>query len=231
MGIIKSPITWTTLLGLVVGYFGIPVRVPAYVMWVWNRPYKFHIASILILGVLGCLIGLFFHYWKWKLLERESALWITGIVSVAFVIGIIGVFRYQASNETVMWSEVNLGFVRTLGVYRDTVSARSGGVEMIQAAADIQAGVDMGGREFFGQDQYQKLSSIASAFSEAGHYMVSQVDQQKLQESIQFVNQAGAVIKQIGNQSYPNRTNNLDEVVSQIYKDIPNDFDKTWQPN
>ena len=81
---------------------------------------------------------------------------------------------------------------------------------MIQAGADIQAGVNVGSSSLFGQDQYQKLSSIASAFSEAGYYMVSQNDKEKLQESIHFVNLSGTVIKQIGNQSYPNKTNNLD---------------------
>lgn len=231
MKFIKSLITWCTLLGLVVGYFGIPVHPPAYAMWVWNRPNGFHIASILMFGTLGCLVGLFFHYWIWKRLERESALWLTGIVSLALVFGTIGVFRYQAYNETVMWSEVNLGFVRTLGVSRDNVSSTNGGIQMIQAGADIQAGVNMGSSNLFGQDQYQKLSSIASAFSEAGYYMVSQNDKEKLQESIQFVNQSGAIIKQIGNQSYPNKTNNLDEVISKIYNDIPNDFDKSWQAN
>lgn len=227
----KSPITWFTLLGLVVGYFGIPVRVPAYVMWVWNRPYGFHIASIMVFGTLGCLVGLFFHYWIRKQLERESALWITGFVSLALVFGTIGVFRYQTHNEIVMWSEVNLGFVRASGVSTNNAINADGGIQLIKAGADIQAGVDMGGVEFFGQEQYKKLSAIASAFSEAGRYIGSQTKTEKLQESVQFVNQSGAILKQIGNQSYPNRTNHLDEVVSKIYNDIPNDFDTSIQAN
>lgn len=229
MKVIKSPIPWCTLLGMVIGYFGIPVRVPAYVMWMWNQPYGFRVASILVLGTVGCLVGLLFHYWKWKRLDREVTTWALGISGLALVVGTIGVFSYQAHNETVMWTKVNLGFVRTLGVSQDNVTNTDGGIQMLQAGADIQAGADMGGIERFGRDRYNKLSAIASAFSEAGYFMVSQKDKEKLEESIQFVHKAGAIIRKIGNQSYPNETKNLDEVISEINRDIPNDFDKSWQ--
>jgi hypothetical protein len=228
---VKSPITLCIVFGLVVGYFGIPVHPSAYGMWVWNRPYGFHMASMLIFGTLGFSVGLFLHYWIRKSLDRESGLWIAGIFSLALVFGTIGVFRYQANNETVMWTEINTGFVRVLEVYRDNKTNPDGGIPMLQAGADIQAGTNMGGSKLFGQDSYQKLSSIASAFSEAGYYMVSQKDQEKLQESIQFANQSGAIIKQIGNQSYPNKTNNFDETILKIYDLIPKDFDKTWAAN
>lgn len=231
MKFMKSPVTWWTLFGMVVGYFGIPVVPRGYIMWVWNRPYGFHIASILILGTLGCLVGLFFHYWIWKRLDREAALWIAGIFSLALVLGAIGVFRYQAYNETVMWTEVNMGFVRTMGVSRENVTNTDKGIQMLQAGADLQAGANMGGIKLFSQDQYQELSSIASAFSEAGYFMVSQKDKEKLKESIQFVNQSGAIIGQIGNQSYPNKTNNLERIMSKIYNLIPNGFDKSWPAN
>jgi hypothetical protein len=230
---IKSSITWCTVLGLVVGYFGIPVHPAAYAMWVWNRPYGLHIASILIFGTLGCLVGLFFHYWIWERLNREVALWITAVFSLALVFGTIGVFRYQAYNETVMWTEVNTGFVRTLAASRDNVTNTDEGIQMTQAGADIQAGVTMAGRSginIFGRDESQKLSSIASAFSEAGYYVVSQ-NKDKLQESIQFVKQSGAIIGQINNQSYPNKTNHLEEITSKIYNLIPDDFVEGWQAN
>jgi hypothetical protein len=230
----KSSITWCTVLGLVVGYFGIPVHPAAYTMWVWNRPYGFHFASILIFGSLGCLVGAFIHYWIWKRLDREVALWITAMISLALVFGTIGVFRYQAYNETVMWTEVNLGFVRAMAVSRDNVMNTDGGIQMTQAGADIQAGVTMAGRSginIFGRDESQKLSAIASAFSEAGYYMVSQ-DKDKLQESLQFVKQSGAILRQMGNQSYPNKTNHLDEITSKIYNLIPKDFVVDgWQAN
>lgn len=229
MKIIKSPILWCTLLGLVVGYFGIPVRVPAYVMWMWNEPHGFRVASILVLGTVGCLAGLFFHYWKWKHLGREGAMWALAISVLALIVGAIGVFRYEAHNETVMWTKVNLGFVRAMGVSQDHPTNADAGIQMLQAGDDIKAGADMGGIARFGRDRYNKLSSIASAFSEAGYFMISQKDKERLQESIQFAQKAGAIIRKIGNQSYPNETKNLDEVISEINRDIPNDFDKSWQ--
>lgn len=231
MRFIKSPITLCTVLGLVVGYFGIPVHPPAYAMWVWNRPYGFHIASMLILGTLGCSVGLFLHYWIRKRIDRQAGLWIAGIFSLALVFGTIGVFQYQAYNETVMWTEVNTGFVRVLEVYRDNATNPDDGIKMLQAGADIQAGANMGGGQLFGQDSSQKLSSIASAFSEAGYYIVSQKNKEKLQEAIQFASQSGAIIRQIGNQSYSNKTNNFEKTISKIYNLIPNDYDKTWFAN
>ena len=228
---IKSPITLGIVLGLVVGYFGIPVHLSAYEMWIWNRPYGFHIASMLVFGTLGCLVGLFFHYWIWKRLDRKAGLWITGIFSLALVFGTVGFFQYQAYNETVMWSDVNTGFVRVLAVYREQVTNPDRGIQLIQAGADIQAGANMGGSQLFGQVNYQKLSDIASAFSEAGYYMILQKDKEKLQESIQFANQSGSTIGQIGNQSYPNRTNHFEGIISKIVHLIPNDFYKTWTAN
>ena len=230
MKLIKSPISLFTVLGLVIGYFGIPVRLPAYAMWVWSRPYGFHIASMLMFGTIGCLVGLFFHYWIWKRLDREAGMWITGIFSLVLVFGTVGFFQYQAFNETVMWSDVNTGFVRVLA-YKEQVTSPDRGIQMIQAGADIQAGANMGGRQLFGQVNYQKLIDIASAFSEAGYYIILHKDNDKLKESIQFANQSGAIITQIGNQSYPNRTNHLEEIISKIDKLIPNDFQKTWPAN
>ncbi|QSO48485.1 hypothetical protein [Alicyclobacillus mengziensis] len=230
MKVIKSPIWWCTLFGLVVGYFGIPVRVPAYVMWMWNQPYGFRIASIFVLGTVGCLVGLFFHYWKWKRLDRGVSMWVLGISSLALIVGTIGFFRYQAHKETVMWTKVNLGFVRAMGVSQDNPTNTDAGIQMLKAGADIQAGADMGGIARFGRDRYQKLSSIASAFSEAGYFMVSQ-NKEKSQEAIKFAHKAGSIIRKIGNQSYPNETKNLNEVISEINRDIPSDFDKGWEAN
>lgn len=231
----KSPIPWCTLLGMIVGYLGIPVFDAGYAQdtvagWVWDRPYGFHIASIAILGTLGFLVGLVFHYGFRKPLDRRAAVWITSISSVVLALGIIGIFRYQAEQESVMWTKVNRGFSDAWAVSteisRGDRNTPMQGYYMIRAGADIQAGASMGGIERFGHNRYQELSAISSAFSEAGYFMVSQKNTEKLKESNQFVHKSGSIIRQMvtGDQSYPKPTNHFNEVISKIDHDIPNDY-------
>ena len=48
---IRSPIPWGVLLGIIVGYFGIPVLMPGFENrwsnYVWYQPYGFYATSIL----------------------------------------------------------------------------------------------------------------------------------------------------------------------------------------
>ena len=226
----RSPLTWGTLVGMTLGYFGIPAYVPAYSMWVWHRPYGFHVASILILGTVGCLMGSFVHYGMRKGANRRDAMWTMATLILVLLGGTIGISEHQARNETVIWSELNTGFVRVLGAAQDNRSTFTEGIWMIKAGADIQAGADMGGVKRFGQKRYQQLTSIASAFAETGYNLLSATDKSNAQESLQFVKQAGSTIKrEIGNQSYPNRTNHLNQLLSEIVSYIPPDYQRFWQ--
>ena len=186
---------------------------------------------MLIVGTLGCLVGLSLYYWKWSRRDRRIEMWTTALLNLALLCGVVGIFRYQAGREAVMWTKVNMGFVRAMTAAQDEArDGTSAGIQMTLAGADIQAAIDMGGPEF-GTAQYQKLSSMAGAFSEAGYYVASQANQKKSQDAIRFIKRSASVIKQIGNQSYPSKTNNLNRVVSEIIAAVPSDFEGQWPSN
>ncbi|MCY0903283.1 MAG: hypothetical protein OWU32_14075 [Firmicutes bacterium] len=220
---LKSPITWFTLAGMLIGYFGIPVAVPGYTMWTWARPYGFHVASVLIFGSVGCLVGLLIHNWIWKDTQRNSVLWTLAVASLVLSFGIIGVFRDQAYNETVMWGYVNSGLVKAMAAARSGTTNLDRGFDLTQAGDQLQAGETMGGPQVFGQSD-QKLNSVAMAFTQAGFFLISHENKEKLAESIHFVSECGAIIRQMGNQSYPVRTNHFTRIIELLYKVIPADY-------
>lgn len=227
---IKTPVPWCTLLGMVVGYFGIPVLNPALVNnWVWDHPYGFHRASILIFGALGCLVGLFFTYCFRKNLGRIANLWVTGMISLALLVGTIGVYRFQANHESTMWTQINTGFILTMGVSRDHLTISNSQQNQLIGTQIIKASVYMEDAYKFGESRYQKLNIVASALSEAGVNLVTQNNPEQLQESIQFINQTGTIIKnEIRDQSYPNKTAHFQQILNRISDKIPKDFDKAW---
>lgn len=145
---IKSPIPWSTLLGMVVGNFGIPIylrgEVPNTVTgWVWNRPDGFHTASIAIVGTLGFLVGVAFHFGFGKHFTKRTSVWITSMLSFVLVWGTIGVFGYQAYQESAMWTKMNQGFsdvwAVTTSMSRSHRITTMEGYDMIRAGGDIQA--------------------------------------------------------------------------------------------
>lgn len=234
--LIKSFIVWGTITGLVIGYYGIPVLIPGYANnwhnWVWNQPDGFYVVSILFFGTLGCSVGVFLHLWIRKRLDRRAMTWMTGVFSVALLVGTIGVYRHHAYNESIKWTQINLGFVRTMAASEANLSVSTANRDRSIGAQLIQAGSDMGTGDNFGALRGQQLGHVASALSEAGYYMVTQQDEEKFRESIKFVNQAGAIIKAaIGNQSYSQKTKHFHEILTKINKEIPPDFDKTWEAN
>ncbi|QQE78831.1 hypothetical protein [Alicyclobacillus sp. SO9] len=233
----SSMIPLGTVIGLLAGYCGIPVPIPGYSNnwhnWVWNQPYGFYVASIILLGALGWLAGVFFHSWIWKHSNSKSMMWVTGILGIALLLGTIGVYRHHAYNESIKWTQINLGFVRTLDASEANLSPSTPNKDRSIGTQIIQAGSDMGSGDNFKSPQYPLLGHVASALSEAGYYMVTQQDKRKFRESIAFVNDAGSMIKNVvGNQqSYPNKTKHFQELLKKINSEIPKDFDKSWEAN
>ncbi|MFB5189014.1 hypothetical protein [Alicyclobacillus fastidiosus] len=98
-----------TITGLVLGAFGLPVRVPATNWWTWFPPIGFRAASSLGLGTLGLLIGLFVDFMRMNRRTRlpEIFFWCNGFAIVALLVSMVQIYRLAASDADQNWGTVN----------------------------------------------------------------------------------------------------------------------------
>lgn len=117
MKVLRSPGFWGLIVGIVIGYYGIPVLLPnAINQWVWQRPIGFTTASIFAFGALGYFVGSFIQKWIEIRSGTGNAMLVYGLSALALLIGVIGFYRFEAANTDTVWTTVSTGLSRAYGV-------------------------------------------------------------------------------------------------------------------
>lgn len=236
MKIFRSWIVWGSLIGIVIGYSGLPVPVPGYArLWVWHHPIGFRVASIFALGTLGYLVGSFIEQVSKARRGLENEVLASGISTLALFIGLVGFYRFDAANTDTMWTQVRVGLSR-ISAAADSLSGskpthttiQSQGASIIMAAADIG-----GASQYFGRhSQESSMQSVASASSQAGYLMETSKDPKRITDVIKFLAKTSDIIDtSVRSHSGAMTPASMQQILNQISTIIPSELQQSWPAN
>lgn len=236
MKVFRSPVFWGSLVGIVIGYYGIPDLLPNTTnQWVWQHPVGFTTASIFAFGTLGYLAGSFILKWLEIRNGTGNAMLAYGLSALALLIGVIGFYRFEAANTDTVWSQVSTGLSRAFGVAKNLTNGvpspdiiRGQGTSLIIAAADIGGA----GRYFGRHRQNMSMERVSSALTQAGYYLVVPQSEQQVIDAENFINQVEAVIQDSVRVNHDRLTPaSMQKILDKVSAIVPSEFQQDWLPN
>jgi|GEM_PF-5968839 len=230
--IFRTSTFWGTVAGVIIGYVGIPVPVPAMHYWMWEHPSGYCVPSVLVFGTVGCLVGIGVQRASGKVMPRRIAVAVLGTCSLALVLGLVGFYRLEASNQDAMWTLARLGLERVSGVSQnlskqtaDLQVKRGYGEELVVAGADVGAASHIASPYNINLN----LDELAGALNQAGYNLILGTDTQTAQK---FATEIGELVDQTAQGTRGQLTNaTVAQILEQAIKDVPPAYSNGWSAN
>lgn len=224
-----SAIFWGILAGLVLGFFGIPVPVPATTWWAWSQPIGFHTASVLSLGALGFLIGLLIDLIRFRVRFKlpQAILWVNALVAFALLVSIVQIFRLAASDANGNLSVTADSVLAFYAVSRD-LRTNPTEADLQSYAAQLRAA----GAELYVVSQYYytdrtpnpSMANVSSGLTTSGLLLASS-NPSHVKEAEAFIEKASATFQSIEKaHSFAYNASTMQSMLNQISAEEPQQF-------
>lgn len=218
-----------TIVGVTIGYIGIPVVVPnTSAHWVWTTPFGYRAASVFVFGTLGYLVG---SCVKACILKNATLIWSYGITSITLLIGLLGFYRLDTASNDTMWSLVATGLERTDGVSMNIAHGdpvHSQGTSLIMAASDIGSAAQY----FDIHRQDLNMERVSSALAQAAYYMTGDQDPKATAVAKEYIDQSAPIIESgLRNLRFVSDPIALQNVINKMSAIIPSELQQPWQVN
>lgn len=228
MMVLRSPIIWGAVVGVLVGIRGIPVVIPGTgAIWVWAMPSGAYVASVTGFGVAGCLVGAVIQFWSRRVVSWKIGIWAFGVPALALLIGTVGLYRMHAQlqNSTRYLSNMGLSGIPATAAILDSQDSTQ--QDMNRAAGWlIRAGADLGAASQFKSASGARASyqEVGDGLSNAGYTILLSRNSKHVQQAEKYVDDVDAIVKH-AEKMYPRQPlGDIPGLVNQIASITPQSY-------